>query len=164
MLVIKNIKIYLIVRLILIMYDDLIFINNSYLINLKPKKYFLPILTIMLIIILVVFSIIKESYDVKKYIGYVTCNDLCEIDISLSLDEVSKIKDAKYLKIDNKNLNIKEIEISDVLVDKNNNLNYQIISYKVENINIESLFYEVKVYYNKEIILKKIFNILVGSE
>ena len=164
MLVIKNTKIYLIVRLILIMYDDLIFINNSYLINLKPKKYFLPILTIMLIIILVVFSIIKESYDVKKYIGYVTCNDLCEIDISLSLDEVSKIKDARYLKIDNNNLNIKEIEISDVLVDKNNNLNYQIISYKVENINIESLFYEVKVYYNKEIILKKIFNILMGSE
>ena len=163
MLVIKNIKIYLIVRLILIMYDDLIYLNSSYLLKLKPKKYFIILLTIIFIILLFIFSLIKECYDVKKFTGYVTCEEVCKVDISLRLDEVSKIKDAIYLELDNKKINIIDKEISNVLVDKNNNANYQIISYKIDNHNLENLFYDTKVYYNKEIILKKLIKMLIES-
>ena len=144
------------------MYDDLIYVNSNYLLNLKPKMYKLPIITLILLLILVIMSFIYKTYDTKVVIGYISCQEECYLDIKVDLNLVSKLDDVKFIEVDNKKIDIICTDISEVLAD-NNSLNYQIIKYKLDIHEYKSLFYEVKLYYNKDLIIKKIVNIFLES-
>ena len=145
------------------MYDDLIYVNSNYLLNLKPKMYKLPIITLILLLILVIMSFIYKTYDTKVVIGYISCQEECYLDIKIDLNLVSKLDDVKFIEVDNKKIDIICTDISEVLADNNNSLNYQIIKYKLDIHEYKSLFYEVKLYYNKDLIIKKIVNIFLES-
>lgn len=145
------------------MYDDLIYVNSNYLLNLKPKMYKLPIITLILLLILVIMSFIYKTYDTKVVIGYISCQEECYLDIKVDLNLVSKLDDVKFIEVDNKKIDIISTDISEVLADNNNSLNYQIIKYKLDIHEYKSLFYEVKLYYNKDLIIKKIINIFLES-
>lgn len=144
------------------MYEDLIYVNSNYLLNLKPKMYKLPIITLILLLVLVIVSFIYKTYDTKVVIGYISCQEKCYLDIKVDLNLVSKLDDVKFIEVDNKKIDIISTDISEVLVD-NNSLNYQIIKYKLDIHEYKSLFYEVKLYYNKDLIIKKIINIFLES-
>lgn len=144
------------------MYDDLIYVNSNYLLNLKPKMYKLPIITLILLLVLVIVSFIYKTYDTKVVIGYISCQEECYLDIKVDLNLVSKLDDVKFIEVDNKKIDIICTDISEVLAD-NNSLNYQIIKYKLDIHEYKSLFYEVKLYYNKDLIIKKIINIFLES-
>lgn len=145
------------------MYDDLIYVNSNYLLNLKPKMYKLPIITLILLLVLVIVSFIYKTYDTKVVIGYISCQEECYLDIKVDLNLVSKLDDVKFIEVDNKKIDIICTDISEVLADNNNSLNYQIIKYKLDIHEYKSLFYEVKLYYNKDLIIKKIINIFLES-
>ena len=130
------------------MYDDLIYVNSNYLLNLKPKMYKLPIITLILLLVLVIVSFIYKTYDTKVVIGYISCQEECYLDIKVDLNLVSKLDDVKFIEVNNKKIDIICTDISEVLAD-NNSLNYQIIKYKLDIHEYKSLFYEVKLYYNK---------------
>lgn len=142
------------------MYDDLIYVNSNYLLNLKPKMYKLPIITLILLLVLVIVSFIYKTYDTKVVIGYISCQEECYLDIKVDLNLVSKLDDVKFIEVNNKKIDIICTDISEVLAD-NNSLNYQIIKYKLDIQEYKSLFYEVKLYYNKDLIIKKIINIFL---
>lgn len=144
------------------MYEDLIYVNSNYLLNLKPKMYKLPIITLILLLVLVIVSFIYKTYDTKVVIGYISCQEECYLDIKVDLNLVSKLDDVKFIEVDNKKIDIICTDISEVLAD-NNSLNYQIIKYKLDVHEYKSLFYEVKLYYNKDLIIKKIINIFLES-
>lgn len=144
------------------MYDDLIYVNSNYLLNLKPKMYKLPIITLILLLVLVIVSFIYKTYDTKVVIGYISCQEECYLDIKVDLNLVSKLDDVKFIEVNNKKIDIICTDISEVLAD-NNSLNYQIIKYKLDIHEYKSLFYEVKLYYNKDLIIKKIINIFLES-
>lgn len=144
------------------MYDDLIYVNSNYLLNLKPKMYKLPIITLILLLVLVIVSFIYKTYDTKVVIGYISCQEKCYLDIKVDLNLVSKLDDVKFIEVNNKKIDIICTDISEVLAD-NNSLNYQIIKYKLDIHEYKSLFYEVKLYYNKDLIIKKIINIFLES-
>lgn len=144
------------------MYDDLIYVNSNYLLNLKPKMYKLPIITLILLLVLVIVSLIYKTYDTKVVIGYISCQEECYLDIKVDLNLVSKLDDVKFIEVNNKKIDIICTDISEVLAD-NNSLNYQIIKYKLDIHEYKSLFYEVKLYYNKDLIIKKIINIFLES-
>lgn len=145
------------------MYDDLIYVNSNYLLNLKPKMYKLPIITLILLLVLVIVSFIYKTYDTKVVIGYISCHEECYLDIKVDLNLVSKLDDVKFIEVNNKKIDIICTDISEVLADNNNSLNYQIIKYKLDIHEYKSLFYEVKLYYNKDLIIKKIVNIFLES-
>ena len=142
------------------MYEDLIYVNSNYLLNLKPKMYKLPIITLILLLVLVIVSFIYKTYDTKVVIGYISCQEECYLDIKVDLNLVSKLDDVKFIEVNNKKIDIICTDISEVLAD-NNSLNYQIIKYKLDIHEYKSLFYEVKLYYNKDLIIKKIINIFL---
>lgn len=144
------------------MYEDLIYVNSNYLLNLKPKMYKLPIITLILLLVLVIVSFIYKTYDTKVVIGYISCQEECYLDIKVDLNLVSKLDDVKFIEVNNKKIDIICTDISEVLAD-NNSLNYQIIKYKLDIHEYKSLFYEVKLYYNKDLIIKKIINIFLES-
>ena len=144
------------------MYEDLIYVNSNYLLNLKPKMYKLPIITLILLLVLVIVSFIYKTYDTKVVIGYISCQEECYLDIKVDLNLVSKLDDVKFIEVNNKKIDIICTDISEVLAD-NNSLNYQIIKYKLDVHEYKSLFYEVKLYYNKDLIIKKIINIFLES-
>ena len=144
------------------MYDDLIYVNSNYLLNLKPKMYKLPIITLILLLVLIIVSFIYKTYDTKVVIGYISCQEECYLDIKVDLNLVSKLDDVKFIEVNNKKIDIICTDISEVLAD-NNSLNYQIIKYKLDIHEYKSLFYEVKLYYNKDLIIKKIINIFLES-
>ena len=144
------------------MYEDLIYVNSNYLLNLKPKMYKLPIITLILLLVLVIVSFIYKTYDTKVVIGYISCQEECYLDIKVDLNLVSKLDDVKFIEVYNKKIDIICTDISEVLAD-NNSLNYQIIKYKLDVHEYKSLFYEVKLYYNKDLIIKKIINIFLES-
>lgn len=144
------------------MYDDLIYVNSNYLLNLKPKMYKLPIITLILLLVLVIVSFIYKTFDTKVVIGYISCQEECYLDIKVDLNLVSKLDDVKFIEVNNKKIDIICTDISEVLAD-NNSLNYHIIKYKLDIHEYKSLFYEVKLYYNKDLIIKKIINIFLES-
>ena len=108
------------------MYEDLIYVNSNYLLNLKPKMYKLPIITLILLLVLVIVSFIYKTYDTKVVIGYISCQEECYLDIKVDLNLVSKLDDVKFIEVNNKKIDIICTDISEVLAD-NNSLNYQII-------------------------------------
>ena len=146
------------------MYEDLVYVNSSYLISLKPKRYILPIITLGLMLILLIVGFYYKTYDTKVTTGYITCEENCYLDIKVTLDLVSKLSNAEFIELDNKKINVLNREISEILVDKNSNINYQIIKYELDTKELESLFYKVKLYYDKDLIIKKIINIFLESD
>ena len=94
------------------MYDDLIYVNSNYLLNLKPKMYKLPIITLILLLVLVIVSFIYKTYDTKVVIGYISCHEECYLDIKVDLNLVSKLDDVKFIEVEkvNDTVIIKNVE------------------------------------------------------
>ena len=99
------------------MYEDLIYVNSNYLLNLKPKMYKLPIIALILLLVLVIVSFIYKTYDTKVVIGYISCQEECYLDIKVDLNLVSKLDDVKFIEVNNKKIDIICTDISEVLAD-----------------------------------------------
>ena len=137
--------------------------NISYLRSLKPKY------NILIYLILISFSIIITSlfifkiYDVNKVKGYVSCDEICKIELTVNYLDTNKYKNIDMIKINKENKNINNITVSDIYADELTKNNYQIVTLEVDQLDdgILNTFVDVSVYSNKELIINKIINVLL---
>ena len=131
--------------------------NYLDLINIKYSfKISLFILSIAFIIILgyVLNLNIYESYNTYGYVQ----DEL--INIKISIENPDVLTSLKYIKIGSKNYNAEVKEIGEVMFDKENIVNYQMVKLKIdERLNNNEVF-KIGIFYNEEKVYKKLKKIL----
>lgn len=135
----------------------------SYLRSLKPKYNILIYLILVSFIIVIISLFIFKIYDVKKIKGYVSCDDICKIELSINYLDTNKYKNIDMIKINKENMYINNIIVSDIYVDELTKNNYQIVTLEVDQLDdgILNTFVDVSLYSNKELIINKIINVLL---
>lgn len=135
----------------------------SYLRSLKPKYNILIYLILVSFIIVIISLFIFKIYDVKKIKGYVSCDDICKIELSINYLDTNKYKNIDMIKINKENKYINSIIVSDIYVDELTKNNYQIVTLEVDQLDdgILNTFVDVSLYSNKELIINKIINVLL---
>ena len=136
--------------------------NISYLRSLKPKYNILIYLILISFSIIIISLFIFKIYDVKKIKGYVSCDDICKIELTVNYLDTNKYKNIDMIKINKENKNISNITVSDIYADELTKNNYQIVTLEVDQLDdgILNTFVNVSLYSNKELIINKIINVL----
>ncbi len=137
--------------------------NISYLRSLKPKYDILIYLILISFSIIIISLFIFKIYDVKKIKGYVSCDDICKIELTVNYLDTNKYKNIDMIKINKENKNINNITVSDIYADELTKNNYQIVTLEVDQLDdgILNTFVDVSLYSNKELIINKIINVLL---
>lgn len=137
--------------------------NKEYLLSLKPKFLFIPCFMAFIIIMIMISLFYFKSYDRYLTKGYLSCDDICNIIISVNTDDINVITNASLLKIGDKIVNINNKEIKNIEVDEVNKINYQNVVFYVDQLdkNIINTFQDIKIYSNYESIIQKIKKILI---
>ena len=137
--------------------------NKEYLLSLKPRHNFIPIITFIVILIIIVSLFFFKTYDVYNTKAYLECDTNCNIMISVDPKEINKVSKIDFIKLNNKVINHSEIIIENIQVDEINKINYQNVIYEVDQLDNDILntFQDVKIYSKYENIFEKIKKIIV---
>lgn len=139
------------------------YINNcDYLLNIKPKSFKFILFTTLIFFFFLIIAFQIEIDDTYISKAYIQCDNDCKLIMSLSISDIKLLKEYNKVMIENNKLEINKIDISEIKVDLKNKTNYQILTIFVDNNNNLSnkTIQDIKIFYNKERIIKKIFRIL----
>lgn len=131
--------------------------NYLDLINIKYscKKGLFVLTTVFIIVLVYVLNL--NMYESFNTYGYVQ-DELLNIKISIQTPDM--LTNLKYIKIGSNNYKVEIKEISDMLLDEENFINYQIVKIKIdERLNNNQVF-EIGIFYNEEKVYKKILKLL----
>jgi hypothetical protein len=131
--------------------------NYLDLINIKYscKKGLFVLTTVFIIVLVYVLNL--NMYESFNTYGYVQ-DELLNIKISIQTPDM--LTNLKYIKIGSNNYKVEIKEISDMLLDEENFINYQIVKMKIdERLNNNQVF-EICIFYNEEKVYKKILKLL----
>lgn len=131
--------------------------NYLDLINIKYscKKGLFVLTTVFIIVLVYVLNL--NMYESFNTYGYVQ-DELLNIKISIQTPDM--LTNLKYVKIGSNNYKTEIKEISDVLLDEENLINYQMVKLKIdERLNNNQVF-EICIFYNEEKVYKKILKLL----
>ncbi len=133
------------------------FNNYQNILDLKVKSilYYLIVTTFVLFIAYIL--------NFKTYSTYYTKGFYQEKNIYIKalLGEENKISKGSKMIINNKRTKYKINEISDVMLDSDNLLNYQVYKLEVATKYKENEILDIKIYYDKEKIYKKLLNKII---
>lgn len=131
--------------------------NYLDLINIKYscKKGLFVLTTVFIIVLVYVLNL--NMYESFNTYGYVQ-DELLNIKISIQTPDM--LTNLKYIKIGSNNYKVEIKEISDMLLDEENLINYQMVKLKIdERLNNNQVF-EIGIFYNEEKVYKKILKLL----
>lgn len=131
--------------------------NYLDLINIKYscKKGLFVLTTVFIIVLVYVLNL--NMYESFNTYGYVQ-DELLNIKISIQTPDM--LTNLKYIKIGSNNYKVEIKEISDMLLDEENLINYQMVKLKIdERLNNNQVF-EICIFYNEEKVYKKILKLL----
>ena len=138
--------------------------SKHYLLSIKPKYSLAIYILFISLIAIFILMFYFDSYDVYQTRGYISCEDVCKLIISVDIKDTNKLNNIDYLRINKKELVPKNKNISDIKSDDNTKSNYQIVTYEVDKLDdVNNTFIDVKVYSSKEIVINKIKNTLLGG-
>ena len=137
-------------------------INELFLLNIKPHYEIIIYCIIISFIITIGCLFYFKTYDVYKTKGYINCEEYCYVRFNIDSNDISLIDNISFISIKNNNYEIKNTEIGEIEFDMDNKINYQTITYEVENVNdnIINTFQDVKLYSNYEIVIRKIIKFI----
>ena len=137
--------------------------NKDYLLSIMPKYKYIPIIICLSLFIILLSICYFKTYDVYLTKGYLECNKKCNIIVSVNAFDINKVKNANYIKLNNKVINHKNIKIDDIQADEINKINIQNVNFEVDQLDNVSLntFQDIKVYSNYESILNKIKKLIM---
>ena len=130
-------------------YLDLINIKYSF-----KKRLFAMILVFILFTIYILNLNMPMNYSSYGY------NEDGLVVVKLPIDNPDIIDNLEYIKIGSKSYKAKVQEISDVILDKENFINYQIVKFKINKRSINNETFRLDIFYNKEKVYKKLKKIL----
>lgn len=131
--------------------------NYETLLNIPYKTYKIFLIIVLLIICLFIVICNVEVYDVYNTYGYYDNGSLV---VNIPITYSDTLLNGEYFKIDEKTYEIDILTLSDVLVDTNSVINYQVARLALTNDYPQNLVINISIYYNKEKVIKKIKNLL----
>ena len=136
--------------------------NRDYLLSINPSYKFIPLLSLISIIIIIISIFCFKTYDVYYTKGYLVCDDRCNIVLSIDIDDINKVKDANFVKLNDNEIKYNNIFVGDIQIDETNKINIQNVNIEVDQLENDYLntFQDVKIYSNNESIFNKIKKIL----
>jgi len=133
--------------------------DKYYLIGIKPKYNIVLYITLVFIILIFISLCYFKTYDIYNYRGFIYCNDKCYVKLIIDIQEINKVDNIDYIKINNNKYIIDNINISEIVSDEISKINYHIVEYELNSLNERlNTFQDVKVYSNEEYIINKIIN------
>ena len=130
-------------------YLDLINIKYSY-----KRGLFILILIFIIVLVYVLNLNVYESFNTYGYVQ----DEL--INIKISIETPDMLTSLKYVKIGNKNYKAEVKEISDIYLDKENIINYQIVKLKIDERLNDNEVFKIGIFYNEEKVYNKLKTIL----
>ena len=132
--------------------------NKEYLLSIKPSYMFIPISLLISTIIIIISICYYKTYDVYNTIGFITCEEKCNISIVVNANEIKRFNNTDYIKLNDKIINYNNIIMGDIQVDEVNKINIQYVNIEVDQLDNDLIntFQDIKVYSNYENILYKI--------
>ena len=127
--------------------------NYLDLINIKYscKKGLFVLTTVFIIVLVYVLNL--NMYESFNTYGYVQ-DELLNIKISIQTPDM--LTNLKYIKIGSNNYKVEIKEISDMLLDEENLINYQMVKLKIDERLNDNQVFKIGIFYNEEKVYKKI--------
>ena len=132
--------------------------KKVYLLNLIPKRSKSILLFIGLFSSSLPLLFIK-IYDSYYTTGLISCNEECNITVSLPYDKVDILKEDPHLEYLNKEYKVETITYNEPYL--NNQIPYEDVVIKT-NLKSEDKIINFKILYNKQRVISKIKNIVKG--
>lgn len=131
--------------------------NYLDLINIKYscKKGLFVLTTVFIIVLVYVLNL--NMYESFNTYGYVQ-DELLNIKISIQTPDM--LTNLKYIKIGSNNYKVEIKEISDMLLDEENFINYQMVKMKIDERLNDNQVFKIGIFYNEEKVYKKILKML----
>ena len=137
-------------------------INKTFLLSKQPtKNYLFHIIIIIITLTSIIFSYSYKTYDSLNIVGIYKCEETCYIDTSLSYEDIIKLNNPSIFKYNNKTYIIEDIIYNEPYL--NNNTIYQDIQI-TSNLKVNKKIIKIKILYNKQRIITKIKNMIIGEE
>ena len=135
--------------------------NAEYLLNIKPLAIYNVGIIALVFIFCLCFSLFKYEIYALENAKAIYLSEGCQIQINLSVEDTKKMLVSKQIQVDGSMFEYSVVEISDILVDPVNYLNYQTILINLKNNcgdwnNNQVL--DIVIKYNKEKVIKKIWH------
>ena len=137
--------------------------NCESLINMKPRYF--KYVYIILIIFGGVIIWINNIYINDIYYGkaYIECDNICNLTMTLSIDDANDLNNINYLIINDILIDNFNYDLSEIKYDIDNQINYQILSIKTNNINLMNrTIQDIKIFYNEDILFNKIISLFLN--
>ena len=131
--------------------------NYLDLINIKyscRKGLFVLIVIFMTLLVYVLNLNMYESFNTYGYVQ----DELLNIKISIEIPDM--LTNLKYVKIGSNNYKVEIKEISDMLLDEENLINYQMVKLKIDERLNDNQVFKIGIFYNEEKVYKKILKML----
>ena len=128
------------------------------LINIKYHVYQVFIILVGIALIVSLYALKIEVYDVYNTFGYINNDNLI---LNIPIEYSDTVVNGEYLMINDKKYNCEILNISEIL--QSNNINYQEVTLKFENQFLENMVLNTNIYHTKEKVFTKIKKIIVGG-
>lgn len=127
--------------------------NYLDLINIKYSFKIELFILVIAFIIIIGYVLNIDIYECYQTYGYIE-DEL--IKVKISIEDPDVLRNLKYIKIGSDNYDAEINEISEVLIDKDNFINYQMVKLKIdERLNNNEVF-KIGIFYNEEKVYKKL--------
>ncbi|MBR1416382.1 MAG: hypothetical protein IJ572_01000 [Bacilli bacterium] len=136
--------------------------NKEYLLSIKPRFNIVISVLIISIVIIVISLFCFKTYDVYSLKGYITCEEKCQILFNIDSTFSNKINKIDHIRLNKSVIYPNSINIGEIQISEDNQNNYQIVSYQVDNLDTDILntIQDVKIYSNYELLIRKILNLI----
>lgn len=128
------------------------------LINIKYHVYQVFIILVGIALIMSLYTLKIEVYDVYNTKGYIKNSNLI---INIPIDYSDTIINGEYLVINDEKYNFEVKNISDVLL--SNNVNYQEVVLEIDSDIPENSIVDTMIYHDKEKVAAKIKELIFGG-
>lgn len=137
--------------------QEYIKINKYALLNIKIKYTWFLIVSLILSLTLIIVAYFTKCYDAYNGVGVFKNH---EIALNINVEDINKVLESDFIKINNKRYKFSVLSISDIQYNELAMTNYQTITIEVKEKYIENMYLEITFYSNKQRIITKIYNLL----
>ena len=131
--------------------------NYLDLINIKYTFKFSLIIFLIFFVLIISYVLNLNIYENFTSYGYVLDD---QINLKVLVDNLDILNNLKYIKIGSKDYKAEVKEISEVMLDSENFINYQIVKLEIDERLNDNEVFKVDIFYNEEKVYKKLKKIL----
>ena len=131
--------------------------SNEALYQKKFSYKFLLLIVLFLIGSIIYLIFFTDKYDVYQMKGVIKCDKSCIISITISASDTEKVQRAEKVYLQDKEIDIKDIQVGEIVSDYEALESYQTINYELaKKVNYKTEIVTISILSNKHRLINKI--------